>query len=367
MTRTRWLARKGHEVHVYTRTWVEVEEEICFHPLTVIPYPRWVKGLSMALTASRVLRDGHFDVVQGFGGIPGVDVSFAGGGSESVWLKQEIRCRMSLTNRAWTALRRTLSLKLMVNLLLEKLTYSRSPLPFVVTSSNMVRDYLISRYRLEPWRAEVIYNGVDLDRFHPDRRDEFRNRLRREWGMNRDRVLLFVAHNFFLKGLGALIMALGGLRDVSVPWKLIVVGRGRSAPFLDMARHLKIENRLRFAGATDAPETFYGACDLLVHPCFYEPFGMVCLEAMACGTPILTTRLAGAHELIEHGKEGWIIDDPMDIPALRDGLMRLMTEVNLVAMGKMARRKTEAFSWDAHMVRLVDTYARAMALKGRTR
>jgi UDP-glucose:(heptosyl)LPS alpha-1,3-glucosyltransferase len=228
----------------------------------------------------------------------------------------------------------------------------------------MVKEDLVRYHSLHSERVEVIYHGVDLERFHPSCQERFRAAVREKLGIMQGSVLLFVAHNFRLKGLGTLLGVLGRLRDPEPRWNLVVVGRGKSRPFERLAAAMDIQDRVLFVGAQDAPEAFYGASDLLVHPTFYDPFGLVCLEAMACGVPVITTRFAGAHELIETGEEGWVVDDPEDDLALEDALRSLMTRVDLQVMGQKARRKAEHFSWDEHVGRLLAVYERARSYRG---
>lgn len=330
----------------------------------MIAFPRWAKALSLALSTHRALRSMDFDVVQGFGGVPSVDVHRPGGGAERAWLRQEIRCRRGKGARAWTVLCRTISAKLLVNLLLERLTYGRSPLPIIVANSRKVEEDLLKYHRLKPRRVEVIHNGVNLERFHPALRGKFRESIRRQWGLGAGKVMLFMAHNFRLKGLYPLLCALRKLGDLEGHWELIVVGRGRSDPYKRLARTLGILDHIRFVGAQASPESYYAACDLFVYPSFYDTFGNVCLEAMACGVPVLTTRCVGAHELIESGNDGWVVEDPEDVQSLAHALRRLLTEADLHQMGRKARVKAERFSWNVHADRVLEVYGRAMQLKG---
>jgi UDP-glucose:(heptosyl)LPS alpha-1,3-glucosyltransferase len=124
----------------------------------------------------------------------------------------------------------------------------------------------------------------------------------------------------------------------------LVIGKGESDESRQTAKRLSIEDKVSFLGPQEGIERFYAAADVFVLPTLYDPFSNACLEAMASGLPVITTRNNGAAEIIEEGMEGFItssITDPSDlarriIPALADA------EV----MGLRARAKAEQFSID---------------------
>ena len=91
--------------------------------------------------------------------------------------------------------------------------------------------------------------------------------------------------------------------------KLLVLGTGPVRKFSRIARGLDVENRVIFAGRRDGIERYYGAGDLFLLPTAYEPFPNVNLEAMACGLPAMTTRTNGGADVIEPGRNGYLISD----------------------------------------------------------
>ena len=91
----------------------------------------------------------------------------------------------------------------------------------------------------------------------------------------------------------------------------------------------------------------YAACDIFVLPTFYEPFGLVILESMACGLPAVTSKLAGAAELIDDGKDGIHLKDPKNFQVLAEELNYLMLNDSVrKKMGKNAREKAEKHTWE---------------------
>jgi UDP-glucose:(heptosyl)LPS alpha-1,3-glucosyltransferase len=235
----------------------------------------------------------------------------------------------------------------------------------IIAVSGRVRDELIEELAVDPQRIAVVHNGTDTDDFRPPRtREEAFAQL--EEPHLRDRagalVLLFVAYEFRKRGLERLIRALAQLEDARV--EVWVIGRDDPAPFRRLAAQLGVADRLRFLGHRAVVRPYFQAADALVLPTEYEAFGLVILEAMACGRPVLTSRRAGAAELVTDGREGLLLDDPHDVEELVCGLRGLVgDDARRRTMGAAARRVAERHSWDAVWRRTADIYERVAAAK----
>jgi len=352
------LARRGHQVHVFARTWAEVDERIQFHHLPLISYPRWGKTISLAISARRVLRSRDFDVVQGSGRVPFVDVYRSGGGVEPASVIQDIRSRERGLDRMATALRKTLTLKVVINILMERAAYGPSDHPKVVANSQKVEKDILRFYkRMDPSKIRVIHNGVDIERFRPRNRGCLGQEVRRAIGLAKDTVtILFMAHNFRLKGLHCLMRSLRNLGEDTGKWVLLVAGRGKKAPFERLAKKCGIGDRTHFLDQVGNPEAILAACDMLVHPTFYDPFSNVSLEAMASGVPVITTSHNGAAEIIQCGVSGYVIPDPWSVDLLGQRIVALMSSQERERMGYEARRIAEKFSWDRHLFEMETLY-----------
>ncbi|MBB4066547.1 glycosyltransferase family 4 protein [Gellertiella hungarica] len=190
---------------------------------------------------------------------------------------------------AWVALRD--------RLMIGGLRYRR-----YVAVSSRVKQELMSYYHVPPARIAVIPNGIDLSRFHPE--PGFRTAIRESFGIpDKATLLLFVSHEFGRKGLAPVIEALEKRDDPDL-W-LLVVGSDNPEPYVKMAR--KTAGRMVFAGERRDMERIYPAADLFVLPSAYETFSLVCMEAMACGVPVLATRVGGIEEYLKDGVNGYAI------------------------------------------------------------
>jgi D-inositol-3-phosphate glycosyltransferase len=184
----------------------------------------------------------------------------------------------------------------------------------IVAPAERERDNLIRFYRARERKIVIIPCGVNLNLFQPMDRAQCRRRL----GIPQDRrVLLFVGRFAALKGVDALLGAAADLAKQMSDLQLVLVGGDgpESAGFRSLTRlaaTLGLRDRVWFPGRVeqDRLPVYYSAADLLVLPSHYESFGLVVLEALACGTPVAATRIGAVETLIRPGINGTLIDRP---------------------------------------------------------
>jgi len=206
----------------------------------------------------------------------------------------------------------------------EKLVARQATLK-ILTLSAVVRNQILSLFHQPAANVVTIPPGVDLTEFRPSpTATERAERLR----------LLFVGHNFRLKGLHCLLRALSSAERRGLQADLTVVGGGAMREFKALARSLGLTATINLRGSVSPPEMgeLYRSCDALLHPTFADHCSLAVLEALASGVPVITTRQNGAAELMESGQHGYIIDDPRDIEALAAALVGLQDRQKLVAM-----------------------------------
>lgn len=178
----------------------------------------------------------------------------------------------------------------------------------IITNSRLSKDIIGRYYDYPADRIHVIHNGVDLEKFRPAPSEARTGRG--------DIRLLFVGQDFRRKGLSAVIDALVLLQKDGPPCRLRVIGRDDPAPYRRQAESLGLAPLVTFEGPSRDIHLAYQAEDLFVFPTHYDPFANVCLEAMACGLPVLTTTTNGASEVITEGLHGYVISgEPAPSPA----------------------------------------------------
>jgi UDP-glucose:(heptosyl)LPS alpha-1,3-glucosyltransferase len=215
----------------------------------------------------------------------------------------------------------------------------------IIAISDAVKDELIRFHHVDVSRIRVVHSGVNLEMFAPGRYESERLRRRQQFGIQPNGLaLLFVANEFRRKGLQTILDALAQLKQPSV--HLLIIGGDASESFERYAESIGLVDQVHFLGRSSEVPQWMGASDLFVFPTLYEPFGLVITEAMASSLPVITSRRAGAAELIEHGVDGYLLDDPSDVSELLTAIKKLHAPEVRAAIGRAARKKAEQYGFD---------------------
>lgn len=222
----------------------------------------------------------------------------------------------------------------------------------VMAFSNRVSADLQRCYGIPGEMVDVCPLGVNLKTYRPPCPSELplRNWRRLLPIASEEVFLLFVAHNFQLKGLAPLLHAIREATKSGLKARLLVVGRGAIAAFEGLARRLGIADRVCFVGAMPPEEVadLYRQSDLLVHPTFYDHCSLVTLEALASGCPVITTSRNGASEIMVSGREGYVLEDPRDVALLADTLAGLQDRQALERLRHEAAQRRESLDFHIH-------------------
>jgi UDP-glucose:(heptosyl)LPS alpha-1,3-glucosyltransferase len=338
--------QRGHEVHLFAQRWDQPEHpKVYYRRVPVVRKPAWLRALLFHWGVNRLVKRNEYDIVLGMGVAPYSPQHVYGldGGLMAEWLP--LRYSSAVVRFIMMMIRPVL----FVNWMLERRLMSGN-VSWLITYSSKYLTKIVQWYGTPVSRMRVIPHGYDPVRFKQQRLSAVRAGVRKRHGVHDDAVvLLFVAHNFSLKGLGQLITALPSVLQKNPRTWLIVVGQDKPQPFLKMARRCGVDRRMIFAGGTDAIEEYYAMADALVHPTRYDPFGLVCLEAMACGLPVITTRVSGVSEIIVDGQNGYVIEDPNDTATLSDRICRLLDSARRSTMGRAAAETARCYTNDRHL------------------
>ncbi len=173
----------------------------------------------------------------------------------------------------------------------------------------------LQRYGKAESEIPVIRHGVDSQRFNLAVRQLLRESARQALGLGQDDFsLLLVGNDWRNKGLPCLLEALGKLRKTQI--RLLVVGTDAWESYRETITQLRLEGRVTFLPVRSDVEFYYAAADLYVGPSLEDAFSLPPLEAMACGVPAIVSSQAGVSEIIEHGRNGFVLDDPRDSSGL---------------------------------------------------
>jgi UDP-glucose:(heptosyl)LPS alpha-1,3-glucosyltransferase len=350
------MAEEGFEVHVYTERWNEENPKIHLHPIRTIPFPKSLRILSFAVRATREIERGNYHLSLGVGHTLRADVFQPHGGVHWAWFWRSLRAYDHRVLWILRFLGRILNPGQWASGWIEGAPYRQKELAKVIAISDMVKKDILRCYAIPEKKIAVIYNGVNLERFHPKNR-LYRAEIRKRHGIGDEFVLLFVSNNFRMRGLGHLLRALADIkRETSPPFRLIILGRDQKGPYLRLAKRFGLTREVIFAGPTEEPEKYYGAADLFVLPSFYDACSLVLLEALASGLPVITTAWTGASGILNHKGEGWVIENPADQRALKAAIAHFVDENVRHRASQLARRKVESYSEQANFGKVMNVF-----------
>ena len=289
----------GHSARLFsTRDWPE--DEWPFGELKIIDR-RSPTGFADELEKIRPERLCH--VLMSLDRIRHCNVYRAGDGVHQAWLN-----RREKFATPWERWMRKFNPKHDEILRLEKTLLDDRGADCVIANSRMVKDEIVDLYNYRPDKIDIIPNGIPLNHFRFDA--ELRHRARADLDLKPEHTaVLFVGSGWERKGLRYAIEAVE--KAVNRPM-LFVAGRGNQNKYQS--------SRVHFLGEVTDLRPIYSAGDIFVLPTIYDPFSNACLEALACGLPVITTRSNGFSEVIENQIHGSIIDSADDVADLRKAI-----------------------------------------------
>jgi len=229
----------------------------------------------------------------------------------------------------------------------------------VIAVSAQMRTDILAHFRIAAERVVVLHNGVDADAFA---RTERRDALARH-GV-RPPYVLFVGRISEQKGIFQLLEA---ARSLPEGVQLVLCASSPDTPELLRRLEGAVAGRSQvhwINAMVPVPDVvqLYSHAAVFVCPSVYEPFGLINLEAMACGTPVVATRVGGIPEVVADGETGWLVE-PDDPAALASALREALADPERARrLGDAGRRRVEAhFSWDRIAGRTLDVYREAIA------
>jgi UDP-glucose:(heptosyl)LPS alpha-1,3-glucosyltransferase len=231
------------------------------------------------------------------------DVYRAGDGVHRAWLERRNEVAGPLQK-----LSRLLNRKHSATLSLEESLFGKAGARRVIANSRMVKEEIIRLYGFPGDKIDVVYNGVPLQALQRDEQDRAKTREALRLG-DTDVAVLFAGSGWERKGLR---FAIDAVERQGGQMRLLVAGRGDSRKFPS--------SQVQFLGVVREMPSLYAAADIFLLPTIYDPFSNACLEALAAGRPVITSRANGFSEIIESGRHGTIIDDPQNIDAISEAL-----------------------------------------------
>lgn len=356
----RGLRRRGHDVTVFAQTVEERDPDLTYVRVGGATSPNWRRAATFPRAAAAALRAHPVDVACSFGAAVDAPTVMGTAGPHRAWFQQ------GLTEApAWSAagLRRRLNPHHRVVMAMERrIVGGRRYEILAATSRRSANDY---RRLYGTDDVIVLENGVNTGEFRFD--PAVRERVRAAWDAGDRPVVLTLANEITRKGIDTLIASFGRVK-AAVPGALLVVGGpAGGAEAARLARDAGLDAAdVRMIGPVAEPSEAYAAADLFAFPTVYDPWGLVAVEALACGTPVVCGATAGVADHVRDGRTGIVLDAVRDPAALADAIVR---GLSLPASRRQCRESIEHLSWERILDRvetiLSDVVARRQAVGSR--
>jgi UDP-glucose:(heptosyl)LPS alpha-1,3-glucosyltransferase len=300
------LVDLGHEARlITTKEWPT--NEWPFGPITRV---RGESPIAFADEVEKLRRDIRCDIFLSLERLRHCDVYRAGDGVHKAWLNRRRKFEMPLQRFV-----RGVNRKHQDILKLEESLFGKGGAGRVIVNSEMVRREIVDLYGYPADKIELVRTGVPLEKFRFD--PSLREKSRLELKLKPDEIgLLFAGSGWERKGLRFAIEAFELSHDRKL--RLLVAGRGDERGY--RPKRFFTEEPVRFLGEVADIVPIYAAADIFMLPTIYDPFSNACLEALACGLPVITTRDNGFNEIIDDNVHGSVVDAPNNVRALSEAI-----------------------------------------------
>ena len=336
----------GHEVQlIATNEWPEDQ-----WPFGVITRLHAESAVGFADELEQIWPQLECDALLSLERVWSCDVYRAGDGVHRAWLGRRRKFELPLKQFA-----RALNRKHRDLLHLEESLLVRRKAGRVIVASQMVKKEIVDLYGYPADRINIVHNGVPLDKFRFD--SELREKSREDLKLKPDQiVLLFAGSGWERKGLLFAIQAMALCKNRKM--RLVVAGRGNTALYKTRRLLFWREEPVQFLGEVADLVRVYAAADIFILPTIYDPFSNACLEALACGLPVITTRSNGFSAIIEDSVHGSIVNHAGDLVGLRDAI-RFWSDLSSRAAARSANiRRASQFDISKNVEQTIEILTR---------
>ena len=306
--------RTDYTFQVFANQWEGNTCAVSFQKIPIVSFPKFLTTLSFAWFVRRRLRQAPFDLVHSHERIFEADLFTLHGIPHRYWI-EHVRKKKSMSlydlGTAWVE---------------NKLVMESRCKKFIAVSE-LTRQIFLNEYPVDPARVTVIHPGVHLPDYPAADKNDLRAAVRRKHGVgDQDTLIVFASMNFEIKGLDDILLSLGRLHGRFGRVKLMVAGKGDLKKYANLAAEAGISDDVIFAGVLDRNQMndMYLAGDLYIMLSKFDTFGMVVLEAMAAGLPVIVSGRVGAKDLVEEGKNGFVVEDTSDHDLIASKIQNLL-------------------------------------------
>lgn len=308
--------RRGHQVDVYALEWHgEVPPQVHLYILPSHGFTNHNRYSQFAKDFGNELTKHDYDIVIGFNKMPYLDIYYAADPCYEAMARRLRRWFYRIGPRYNYFSR------------LERSVFGPESTAKILVIAKGQQEDIIEYYNTPEKRFFLLPPWITQDRIPPENKQQIRKHLRDAYSIKDDEYLiLMIGSGFKTKGLDRALIAIANLPEtIKQKTHFIIIGHDKPNPFVNQANKLGIQDRVRFLGGrTDAPLFLFSA-DLLIHPAYNESAGIVILEAITAGLPVLVTDICGYAFHVAEANAGIILESPFKQQKLDQTLEYMLT------------------------------------------
>jgi UDP-glucose:(heptosyl)LPS alpha-1,3-glucosyltransferase len=339
--------QRGHLIHVYTMRWEGPKPDgFIIHLIKPQGWTNHGRALNFVRHLENEFKSQHYDAVIGFNRMPFLDFYFC---ADICFVRSKEK------HGYWYRYTRRYKNYLQLE---EAVFSSHATTKILYLTPNEKNDYQ-AFYQTAAERFYLIPPGIEKNHYSDEEMRTFRKKIRSEFNIDEhDKLLLMVGSCFKRKGVERSIHALASLpKSIQQQCKLFIIGRGDKGPYLKLAKKYDLFDQVKFLGVRDDVRSWMMAADLLLHPASFETAGMVIVEALTRGLPLLITENCGYAFHVHDANAGLIIPTPFDQQQMNGHLLTMLQGLHLGHWRKNAlnyAEKTDLYSMAEKIVGLIE-------------
>jgi len=347
----RIAASDRYKIHVFANQWRTQSDRITFHKVPIIAFPKFLTTVSFAWFANQEIGETNFDLIHTHERIFRADIFTMHSVPHRFWVREIRKKRMSLFDygTAWV----------------EGQLIHKGKCKKYLPVSSLTKEKFLQEFTVDPAKIQIVYPGVDIDKFSRLDRQRCRQDIRRRFGLGEaDTVLLFVSMNFELKGLDNLIASMARIKakQPDAKLKLLVAGKGNEKKYSRLARECGLAGDVIFSGVwKDDIEKVYLASDIFSMLSKFDTFGMAVLEAMSASLPVVISENVGAKDLVRDGMNGYVVNSA-DIGLISSRIEIMLDHRIRERMAEGAYKEAKNHTWDRMAEKILHIYDETLGI-----
>ena len=230
-----------------------------------------------------------------------------------------------------------------------ELIFKSQKFKLLIANSALMKNELVEYFHIAEDKIKIVYPGYDPKQFNISNKEEIRAVLRKDLNINQDSVLIgFITSGDFKKRALSLFIEAINKIDKNLDFKILLVGKDSNInKYMQEIKSFGLENRFIIKDPIDSVESYFYAVDFTVHPAYFEEFGMVVQEAMACGLPVITSSSVGASEIMLD--KTLVMKEP-NLEELSNMIEKLISDKNLrYAISEKSLLSVVHTTWDDYL------------------